>query len=211
MAFKEEIITAIQTAADSKGDTETVATLGTNGTGWNRASGKYSRMEVLAEAWGAVIPERMVSRGKPYDGILTKKITSFILPHTVVLQEAHGVVIGDTFVVAGSVNNDGEYSVTGIIGNQLAVAETVDSELCSPALGINIDPPLTNVNIERTLQKVQADISSKLPKTATTTDNGLVKQIPAIEKFDELTTNRAEQTFNLLVDALRNSGAMAVV
>lgn len=210
MTFKSEIIAAIQAEADNSGDTESVQVLGTHGTGWNLVNGKMQRLETLAEGYANSIPNRVINRGKPFDGSLDKKIRYFEAPHTINMEETYGITIDDTFDVTGSIaGNNGTFSVSSVSGNIITVNETVIDETFTTSLPVTIDDPLYNLNIEQTLRKVQADIYGSIPREATTTVAGTVKKIAAIPKFNSLTTNMVELKFNELIDALRNAGSMS--
>lgn len=211
MTFKSEIIAAVQVEADNSGDTESVQVIGTNGSGWNRVNGKMQRLETLTDGYATSIENRVINRGKPFDGSLDKKIRSFTAPHTVNMEETYGISINDTFDVTDSVSNDQTLTVDSISGNTLTVIETVVNEVFSPFyLPVTIDDPLYNLNIEQTIRKVQADIYSHIPRSATTTESGTVKKIAAIAKFSSLSTNAVELKFNELIDSLRAAGSMSV-
>jgi hypothetical protein len=210
MTFKSEIIAAIQSAADTSGDIESVQVLGTHGSGWNLVNGKMQRLEALVEGYANSIPDRVINRGKPFDGSLNKKIRYFTAPHTINMEETYGITVGDTFDVTGSVaGNNGTLTVDSVSGNIITVTETVISETFYTSLPITIDDPLYNLNIEQTLRKVQADVYDSIPCEATTTVAGTVKKIAAVPKFNSLTTNVVELKFNELIDALRNAGSMS--
>ncbi len=210
MTFKDEIITSIQNTADNYGDSESVITLGASGFAWNRATGdKMQRMETIVSGYADTIMGRMVSRGKPFDGTLEKEIIEFsIVDNTITMEETYGMVTGDTFGVTGSLGNDMSFTVKLLNGNEVEVEETVlSNETISPPLKVLIDPPLTNLNIEDTLRKVQADIYDEMPISATLTIEGLVKQAEEIEKISS-PGSTGELKVNEIIDSLTEASSM---
>lgn len=210
MTFKDEIIESIQDTADNFGDSESILTLGASGFAWNRATGdKMQRIETIVSGYAETITDRMISRGKPFDGTLEKEITKFTtLSNIITLEEAYGMVTGDTFGVTGSLGNDMSFTVKVIDGNEVEVEETVlVDETISPPLKVLIDPSLTNLNIEDTLRKVQADIHDDMPLTATLTKEGLVKKAGEVEKITS-PGSTGEEKLNEIIDSLTNAGSM---
>ena len=85
MIFKDEIITSIQDTADSYGDSESTLTLGASGFAWNRATGdKMQRIETIVSGYAETIMDRMIARGKPFDGTLEKEIIEFSIGDNII-------------------------------------------------------------------------------------------------------------------------------
>lgn len=211
MSFKDEIIKAIKTETEINGSTESISIMGNDGVGWNRTSdNKMQRLETMVTGYANTIPNRMVNRGKPFDGTLIKEIREFIAPNIIDMEETYGLMSSDTFDVENSISNNKTFTITAINGNVITVAETVVNETPSSILLVTIDDPLYNLNVENTLGKIQANIFDYIPVEATVQVAGLVKQAASITKFDALTSNTVEQKFNELIDALRSSGAMSI-
>lgn len=210
MTFKDDIITSIQETADSYGDSESILTLGASGFAWNRTiEDKMQRIETIVSGYAETIMDRMIARGKPFDGTLEKEITEFTtVGNIITMEESYGMVTGDTFGVTGSLSNDMSFTVKLIDGNEIDVEETVlQDETISPPLKVLIDPPLTNLNIEDTLCKVQADIHDEMPLIATLTKEGLIKKAGEVEKITS-PGSTGEEKLNEIIDSLTNAGSM---
>ncbi len=207
MAFKDEIISSIQSVADAHGNAEVIENLGTNGKAWNPDpddSTKYQSTEIIITGLADAVIARTINRFLPYNGALTKVITDFISPNTIIMEDTNGLMLNDTFGVVGSLYNNGGKTVVSTSGNAVTVLQEIYTETDVSIIVIT-GPLEENINIEETIDRIQACIGDYITKPAITTREGLIKMGASVNNISSPSTTE-ENKLNELLTSLKAVG-----
>jgi hypothetical protein len=204
MAFIDDIIDSIKTVADANGTPEVKANLGTDGLVWNKDPDNVSKDQSLIlflTGLANAIEARTINRYPPFNGSLNKIIKAFISPNTIIFNNTNGILADDSFGIIGSKYNNGGKTVLSVSGDSVTVKQKVSTE-SSVNIPINIGPPDENINIEQTINRVQANIGDKLPSEATRTEKGLIKRAVHVDQTG-ITGDRAAEKLDEIIYALQ--------
>lgn len=210
MAFIDEIISAIKTTADTYGSAEVKTNLGSNGIVWNPdpdSSSKDQSLILYLTGLANAIENRTISRYPPFNGILNKTITGFVSPNTIILNNTNGILPDDTFGVLGSKYNNGGKTVESVNGDSIVVKQKVTTEP-SVNLQINIGQPDSNLNIEDTINRIQANIGDKLPSEATRTVKGLIRRAVHVDQTGIIGDRAAEKLDEIILALQYTTGGL---
>lgn len=208
--LKADLITAIKTAADTYGDTDTARTLGTNGTDWERVDGKYQEAEVVIQGIAEAMTDRTIRFDGPFNSLI-KLITDFVTPKQINLNNIFGVMIGDVIGVDESTFNNSGFNITGVPINEFEYGVTgdqpVNTETPTP-IETTIGPYKNDYNIEKTIWKIQAGVKDRMPLDATENKSGLVRTGLSVALIPSPTDDFERQINDLIID-LKNSGLLS--
>ncbi len=216
-SLKDEIIAEIKSFADNYGSPEVIDEIGTSGYAWERdPDDKYHPLETIVEGLATAIIGRTVERGEPFDGALIKKITEFIKPDIIRMNNTRGIIENNTFGINSSAFNNGGKNVSLInLESQMPVPpeeayikviQRIHDETPSEPIETIVGPPDSDKNIETTINIIQACISDNMIRdNATETVYGLVKKGAPVDLIYGPSTPLG-QKINELIIALTNAG-----
>lgn len=211
--FKSEIISNIMNSADIYGTPEVKNEWGTDGSQWDLVEGgKYQEMETVVEGIANALMNRSIMMDLPFNTLL-KNITEYVSPDNIKLINLFGVM-ADDIVPIGVNDSNFNYSGNTIASvptdefddsnDGITMSEPINSE--NPTdFSLCIGPLNRDISIEKTLWKIQAAISDRIPISANETTAGSVKK-GVVVNYILNPTSDIEIKINQLLNKMKNAG-----